>query len=43
MSYVAGYGSSSGQVDIELKLQGDRFEGFSQSRTCKYKVTATRD
>ena len=42
MTYVAGYGSSSGQVSIQLKLDGDTFTGVSQSQTCKYKVTAKR-
>jgi hypothetical protein len=43
MSYVAGYGSASGKVDIELKLDGGTIAGFSQSRTCRYRITLQRD
>ncbi len=42
MTYSAFGGSSSGQVNIELKLEGDRFVGYSQSQTCRYNITATR-
>src|SRR5438270_13416509 len=32
LSYVAGYGSASGMVNIQLKLEGDTFTGISQSQ-----------
>ena len=43
MSYVATYGDASGKVDIELKLEGDTISGFSQSQSCRYRITLRRD
>lgn len=40
MTYVAA--GSSGRVDIQLSLDGDTFSGFSQSGSCRYRVTARR-
>jgi len=42
MSYVAGYGSSSGKVDIDLQQNGDTVTGHSQSLTCRYRITLKR-
>jgi hypothetical protein len=42
MSYTVD--SRSGQVDIQLRLDRETFTftGFSQSRVCRYAITATR-
>ncbi|MEJ0070992.1 MAG: hypothetical protein WDO24_22200 [Pseudomonadota bacterium] len=42
MSYVPGYGDASGKVEIELKLSGDTISGFSQSQSCRYRITLQR-
>jgi hypothetical protein len=43
MSYVTTYGDASGKVDIELKLEGDTISGFSQSQSCRYRITLQRN
>jgi hypothetical protein len=43
MSYVATYGDASGRVEIELKLDGDTISGFSQSQSCRYRITLRRN